>query len=137
MFDTLNKKSGFLGVSGLTSDARGILEAMDNGHEGAKLAFEVFTYRVAKYIGSYMIPLDSLDAIIFTGGIGENSLPIRREILNNLKLLGFVEDEAGNEAARFGNGGIIAKSEMLDAVVMVVPTNEEYVIASQAADFAK
>ncbi|MGF1768470.1 acetate/propionate family kinase [Enterovibrio makurazakiensis] len=136
VFEALNKKSGFLGVSGLTSDARGILEAMENGHEGAKLAFEVFTYRVAKYIGSYLIPLDSLDAIIFTGGIGENSLPIRRQILSNLKLLGFVEDEAGNETARFGNGGIIAKSEMMGAVAIVVPTNEEFVIASQAAGFA-
>lgn len=137
VFETLNKKSGFLGVSGLTSDARGILEAMDNGHEGAKLAFEVFTYRVAKYIGSYMIPLDKLDAIIFTGGIGENSLPIRREILKNLKLLGFVEDEAGNEAARFGKGGIIGKSDLLDAVVMVVPTNEEFVIVSQSVELVK
>ncbi len=134
VFDTLNKKSGFLGVSGLTSDARGILEAMENGHEGAKLAFEVFTYRVAKYIGSYMIPLSNLDAIIFTGGIGENSLPIRREILNNLKLLGFVEDEKGNEDARFGAAGIIAKSAVLDAVAMVIPTNEELVIVQQSVE---
>ncbi len=134
IFDTLNKKSGFLGVSGLTSDARGILEAMENGHEGAKLAFEVFTYRVAKYIGSYMIPLNSLDAVIFTGGIGENSLPIRREILKNLNLLGFVEDEKGNEDARFGNSGVIAKSEILDAVAMVIPTNEEFVIAKQSVE---
>ncbi len=134
VFNTLNKKSGFLGVSGLTSDARGILEAMAKGHEGAKLAFEVFTYRVAKYIGSYLIPLDSLDAIIFTGGIGENSLDIRREILSNLKLLGFVEDEKGNEAARFGNAGIIGKSELLNAVAMVVPTNEEFVIAQQSVE---
>ncbi|TFH90149.1 acetate/propionate family kinase [Vibrio ouci] len=134
VFDTLNKKSGFLGVSGLTSDARGILDAMENGHEGAKLAFEVFTYRVAKYIGSYLIPLSNLDAIIFTGGIGENSLPIRREILNNLKLLGFVEDEKGNEDARFGNAGIIAKSQILDAVAMVIPTNEEFVIAQQSVE---
>ncbi|HGE6025478.1 TPA: acetate/propionate family kinase [Vibrio cholerae] len=134
VFETLNKKSGFLGVSGLTSDARGILEAMENGHEGAKLAFEVFTYRVAKYIGSYLIPLDHLDAIIFTGGIGENSLPIRREILGNLKLLGFVEDEKGNEAARFGKAGIIAKSELLHAVAMVIPTNEEFVIAQQSVE---
>lgn len=132
VFETLNKKSGFLGVSGLTSDARGILEAMADGHEGAKLAFEVFTYRVAKYIGSYMIPLSRLDAIIFTGGIGENSLDIRREILNNLKLLGFVENEQGNEAARFGNAGIIAKSELLGAVAMVIPTNEEFVIVQQS-----
>ena len=134
VFEALNKKSGFLGVSGLTSDARGILEAMEQGHEGAKLAFEVFTYRVAKYIGSYLIPLDSLDAIIFTGGIGENSLPIRREILNNLKLLGFVEDEKGNEEARFGSAGIIAQSEQLGAVAMVIPTNEEYVIARQSVE---
>ncbi|MCG9580898.1 acetate/propionate family kinase [Vibrio tubiashii] len=134
VFDTLNKKSGFLGVSGLTSDARGILEAMAEGHEGAKLAFEVFTYRVAKYIGSYMIPLDSLDAVIFTGGIGENSLDIRREILNNLKLLGFVEDEKGNEEARFGNAGVIATSELLGAVAMVIPTNEEFVIAQQSVE---
>ncbi|MCG9595682.1 acetate/propionate family kinase [Vibrio sp. Isolate25] len=134
VFETLNKKSGFLGVSGLTSDARGILEAMEKGHEGAKLAFEVFTYRVAKYIGSYLIPLNALDAIIFTGGIGENSLPIRREILNNLKLLGFIEDEQGNEDARFGRAGIIAKSDMLNAVAMVIPTNEEFVIAQQSVE---
>jgi len=137
VFNTLNKKSGFLGVSGLTSDARGILEAMAKGHEGAKLAFEVFTYRVAKYIGSYLIPLDSLDAIIFTGGIGENSLDIRREILSNLKLLGFVEDAKGNEAARFGNAGIIGKSELLNAVAMVVPTNEELVIVSQSMELLR
>ncbi|SON53388.1 acetate/propionate family kinase [Vibrio tapetis] len=134
VFDSLNKKSGFLGVSGLTSDARGILEAMEEGHEGATLAFQVFTYRVAKYIASYLAALDSLDGIIFTGGIGENALPIRREILKNLKLLGFVEDEAGNEAARFGAEGVIAKSEMLDAVAMVIPTNEEFVIAQQSVE---
>ncbi|CDT14829.1 acetate kinase [Vibrio coralliirubri] len=132
VFNSLNKESGFLGVSGLTSDARGILEAMEEGHEGAKLAFEVFTYRVSKYIASYLATLDSLDGIIFTGGIGENSLPIRREILNNLKILGFVEDVAGNEGARFGAEGIIAKSEMLDAVAMVIPTNEELVIVKQS-----
>ena len=129
VFEVLNKKSGFLGVSGLTSDARGIQDAMAEGHEGATLAFDVFTYRVAKYIGSYLIPLDHLDAIVFTGGIGENALPIRREILKKLKVLGFVEDEAGDEKARFGEAGVIARSEILDAVAMVVPTNEELVIA--------
>jgi acetate kinase len=134
VFETLNKKSGFLGVSGVTSDARGILQAMEEGHEGAKLAFEVFTYRVAKYIGSYLIPLDRLDAVIFTGGIGENSLDIRREVLKNLSLLGFVEDEKGNEDARFGNSGEIGKSELLDAKVLVIPTNEEWVIAQQSVE---
>ncbi|ALM73053.1 TPA: acetate/propionate family kinase [Vibrio vulnificus] len=134
VFNSLNKASGFLGVSGLTSDARGILEAMEQGHEGATLAFQVFTYRVAKYIASYLAALDSFDGIIFTGGIGENSLPIRREILKNLKLLGFVEDEKGNEDARFGNAGVIATSALLNAVAMVIPTNEEWVIASQSIE---
>ncbi|ELX4139785.1 TPA: acetate/propionate family kinase [Vibrio vulnificus] len=132
VFNSLNKASGFLGVSGLTSDARGILEAMEQGHEGATLAFQVFTYRVAKYIASYLAALDSFDGIIFTGGIGENSLPIRREILKNLKLLGFVEDEKGNEDARFGNAGVIATSALLNAVAMVIPTNEEFVIVQQS-----
>lgn len=134
VFETLNKKSGFLGVSGVTSDARGILEAMEDGHEGAKLAFEVFTYRVAKYIASYLVPLSSLDAIVFTGGIGENALDIRREILNNLSLLGFVEDAAGNEAARFGAAGQIAESALLGAKALVIPTNEEFVIAKQSVE---
>lgn len=130
VFDTLNKKSGFLGVSGLTSDARGILDAMEEGHEGATLAFEVFTYRVAKFISSYMVCLDSLDGIIFTGGIGENSLPIRSKILGYLKLLGYKEDKAANEAARFGASGIITKDG--GPIAMVIPTNEELVIAQDA-----
>ncbi|HDF7649098.1 acetate/propionate family kinase [Vibrio parahaemolyticus] len=134
VFNSLNKASGFLGVSGLTSDARGILEAMEEGHEGAALAFQVFTYRVSKYIASYLAALDSFDGIIFTGGIGENSMPIRREILKNLKLLGFVEDAKGNEDARFGNAGVIATSELLGAKALVIPTNEEWVIASQSVE---
>ncbi|RXQ17401.1 acetate/propionate family kinase [Vibrio parahaemolyticus] len=134
VFNSLNKASGFLGVSGLTSDARGILEAMEEGHEGAALAFQVFTYRVSKYIASYLAALDSFDGIIFTGGIGEKSMPIRREILKNLKLLGFVEDVKGNEDARFGNAGVIATSELLGAKALVIPTNEEWVIAQQSVE---
>lgn len=102
------------------------------GPRRGHIGIQVFTYRVAKYIASYLAALDSFDGIIFTGGIGENSLPIRREILQNLKLLGFVEDEKGNEEARFGKAGVIAKSELLNAVALVVPTNEEWVIASQS-----
>ncbi|MFB9136256.1 acetate/propionate family kinase [Vibrio sp. AK197] len=134
IFSTLNKKSGFLGVSGLTSDARGIMDAVDEGNQRAKLAFDVFTYRVAKYIGSYLVALDSLDAIVFTGGIGENSLPIRAEILKNLKILGFVEDAQGNEAARFGKSGVIGHSELLGAQALVIPTNEELVIAQDCVN---
>lgn len=130
LFTMLNKESGFLGISGLTSDARGILEAVEQGNERAKLALDIFCYRVAKYIGSYLVAVgEGLDAIVFTGGIGENSLPIRREIISYLKVFGFVEDEQGNESARFGNSGQIAQSELLNAVALVIPTNEELVIA--------
>ncbi|WP_105902021.1 acetate/propionate family kinase [Vibrio gangliei] len=135
VFETLNKKSGFLGVSGLTSDARGILEAMEEGHEGAKLAFEVFTYRVAKYIGSYMVALDNLDGIIFTGGIGENALPIRREILRYLKIFGYKENEQADADARFGEEGIITTED--SPVAMVIPTNEEFVIAQESVALMK
>jgi len=130
VFKELNSNSGFLGVSGLTSDCRGIIEAMEEGHEGATLAFEIFTYRVAKYIASYMVALDELDGIIFTGGIGENSLPIRRQILKSLKIFGYREDEAANAEARFGNAGVITQANT--PLAMVIPTNEEWVIAKES-----
>ncbi|QFI38234.1 acetate/propionate family kinase [Moritella marina ATCC 15381] len=132
VYKELNTNSGFMGVSGLTSDCRGIVEAMEQGHKGATLAFQVFTYRVAKYIASYMVALESLDGIIFTGGIGENALPIRREVLAYLKIFGYKEDEKANESARFGNGGLI--TEAGTPAVMVIPTNEEFVIAQQSVE---
>ncbi|PJC87480.1 acetate kinase [Vibrio sp. HA2012] len=136
LFDMLNKKSGFLGISGVTSDARGVLEAMDNGNPRAKLAYDIFTYRVAKYIGSYMVAIgEEIDAIVFTGGIGENSLPIRSEILNYLKVFGYKEDEQGNADARFGESGVITTSDSKLAVV--IPTNEELVIAEQSVALLK
>jgi acetate kinase len=132
VFKELNTNSGFMGVSGLTSDCRGIIEAMEQGHKGATLAFQVFTYRVAKYIASYMVSLESLDGIIFTGGIGENALPIRSEVLGYLKIFGYKEDQEANKAARFGNGGLITVAGT--PAVMVIPTNEEFVIAQQSVE---
>ncbi|PKH08120.1 acetate/propionate family kinase [Moritella sp. Urea-trap-13] len=132
VFKELNTNSGFMGVSGLTSDCRGIIEAMEQGHKGATLAFQVFTYRVAKYIASYMVSLESLDGIIFTGGIGENALPIRSEVLAYLKIFGYKEDLEANKAARFGNGGLITVAGT--PAVMVIPTNEEFVIAQQSVE---
>ncbi|EAS45449.1 acetate/propionate family kinase [Photobacterium profundum] len=130
VFKELNSNSGFLGVSGLTSDCRGVIEAMEEGHVGATLAFEIFTYRVAKYIASYMVALDELDGIIFTGGIGENSLPIRSQILKSLKIFGYREDEAANADARFGKDGVITQANT--PLAMVIPTNEEWVIAKES-----
>ncbi|MGR5282608.1 acetate/propionate family kinase [Photobacterium damselae] len=130
LHDLLVKKSGFLGISGITSDCRGIIEAMEQGNHDAKLAFEVFTYRAAKYIASYMVALDELDGIIFTGGIGENSMPIRSEILRLLKIFGYREDEQANADARFGNSGVITQANT--PLAMVIPTNEEWVIANES-----
>ncbi|HIF9436154.1 TPA: acetate/propionate family kinase [Photobacterium damselae] len=130
LHDLLVKKSGFLGVSGITSDCRGIIEAMEQGNLDAKLAFEVFTYRAAKYIASYMVALDELDGIIFTGGIGENSMPVRSEILRLLKIFGYREDEQANADARFGNSGVITQANT--PLAMVIPTNEEWVIANES-----
>ncbi|UKA12023.1 acetate/propionate family kinase [Photobacterium damselae] len=130
LHDLLVKKSGFLGVSGITSDCRGIIEAMEQGNHDAKLAFEVFTYRAAKYIASYMVALDELDGIIFTGGIGENSMPVRSEILRLLKIFGYHEDEQANADARFGNSGVITQANT--PLAMVIPTNEEWVIANES-----
>ncbi|HIF9112403.1 TPA: acetate/propionate family kinase [Photobacterium damselae] len=130
LHDLLVKKSGFLGVSGITSDCRGIIEAMEQGNHDAKLAFEVFTYRAAKYIASYMVALDELDGIIFTGGIGENSMPVRSEILRLLRIFGYREDEQANADARFGNSGVITQANT--PLAMVIPTNEEWVIANES-----
>ncbi|TVK95701.1 acetate kinase [Shewanella algae] len=126
----LNKQSGLLGISELTNDCRGIEEGYAEGHKGATLALEIFCYRLAKYIASYTVPLDRLDAVVFTGGIGENSDIIRKKVLELLSIFNFQVDDERNLAARFGNGGIITKDE--GTLAMVIPTNEEWVIAEDA-----
>ncbi|BCV40540.1 acetate kinase [Shewanella algae] len=126
----LNKQSGLLGISELTNDCRGIEEGYAEGHKGATLALEIFCYRLAKYIASYTAPLGRLDAVVFTGGIGENSDIIRKKVLELLSIFNFQVDDERNLAARFGNGGIITKDE--GTLAMVIPTNEEWVIAEDA-----
>lgn len=133
--NTLNKKSGLLGLSGKTSDFRGVIEGLEQGDEQCQQAFDIYCYRLAKYIASYYVAVGKVDALIFTGGIGENSMPMRCAVLKLLEGFGFVEDEAGNAAARFGNSGLITKAGSTKA--FVIPTNEELVIAQGAAEFAK
>lgn len=125
----LNKESGLLGLSGESNDLRTLQELQDAGNEAAKLALDIFCYRVAKMIASYSAALTELDGLIFTGGIGENSLLVRKQVLNHLGLLGFAEDSAKNEATRFGASGNIAKDNTRPC--WVIPTNEEWVIAEQ------
>jgi len=133
--DLLNKQSGLLGISELSNDCRTLENAAQEGHEGAKLALEIFCYRLAKYIAGYMIATPSLDAITFTGGIGENSSLIRQTTLEYFAHLGFALDSEKNEAMRFGaKGDISAASSRYP--IFVIPTNEEWVIAKEAASFA-
>ncbi|WP_298773930.1 acetate kinase [uncultured Shewanella sp.] len=126
----LNNQSGLLGISELTNDCRGIEEGYEAGHKGATLALEIFCYRLAKYIASYTVPLTRLDAVVFTGGIGENSDVIRKKVLDALAIFHFNVDNARNQAARFGKQGVITSDN--SPIAMVIPTNEEWVIAQDA-----
>lgn len=133
--ETLVKKSGLLGLTGVTSDCRYSEDNYENpSHPEAKRALDVYSYRLAKYIGAYMAALgdDYLDAIAFTGGIGENSAQVRRLTLNHLKLFGIKIDEERNLAARFGNEGVITADDSKFKAI-VLPTNEELVIAQDTA----
>jgi acetate kinase len=128
--DVFNKQSGLLGISQLSNDCRIIEEQAVAGHAGASLALEVFCYRLAKYIASYTVPLGRLDALVFTGGIGENSDLIREKVLSQLSIFGFELDKEANLTARFGQQGQISTDN--GPKVMVIPTNEELVIALDA-----
>lgn len=130
--DILNKESGLMGISELSSDCRVIEEESLNGHEGAVLALEMFSYRLAKYVASMAVAAGGLDALVFTGGIGENSDIIREKVLNYCAFLGFSVDKDANTAARFGKAGVItAAGSKVKAVV--IPTNEELMIAQDTA----
>jgi len=122
-----NKKSGLLGVSGLSNDVRTLLKAADEGHRRARLALEMFAYRVRKYIGAYLAVLNGADAIVFTGGIGENAAPVRERICAGLDRLGVILAPDRNDSARATEAVISAEGSPVR--VMVVPTNEELEIA--------
>ena len=130
--DMLNKQSGLLGISELSNDCRAIEEAAEQGHEGALLALEVFSYRLAKYVAAMAVAAGGLDALVFTGGIGENSSLIRAKVVNYCAFLGLQLDEEKNLAARFGNAGVIT-ADNGGAVAVVIPTNEELMIAQDTA----
>ncbi|WP_426841487.1 acetate kinase [Glaesserella parasuis] len=134
--ETLVKKSGLLALTEVTSDCR-YVEDNYATHAEAKRAMDVFCYRLAKYIGSYMAALgdDHLDAIVFTGGIGENAGPVRELTLNYLKLFGIKVDSEKNTAARFGKSGEITAADSAFRA-FVIPTNEELVIAQDTARLA-
>lgn len=122
----LNKHSGLLGISGLTSDMREIISEKKSGNKQADLAFQVFTYRIKKYIGSYAAAMGGLDALVFTGGIGENSPDVRAESCKGLDFLGIKIDDDKNNLTVSEK---VISAESSKVKVLALPTNEELVIA--------
>ncbi|MBR4128389.1 MAG: acetate/propionate family kinase, partial [Bacteroidaceae bacterium] len=128
MSDLLNKESGVLGISGVSSDMREVKDAADNGNERAKLALEMYSHRIKKYIGSYAAIMGGVDVIVFTAGVGEHQWDIRYNSVSGLEFLGVKLDEAKN-LKNFGEEEIISAEDSRVKVV-VVPTDEELMIAS-------
>ncbi len=129
----LNRESGLLGLSGLSNDMRSVTEAAAGGHARAKLALDVFAYRIKKYIGSYLAVLGGAEAIVFTGGIGENNGAMRAAATTGLEELGVKIDAEKNAKAR-GEADVSAADSRVK--ILVVPTNEELVIARDTAEIA-
>lgn len=124
----LNKHSGLYGLSGVSSDMREIQKACADGNRRAKVAFDIFCYRITKYIGAYAAAMGGVDAVTFTGGIGENSAEVREQALAGLSFLGIELDVEKNRNLPRGEEVIITTPASRVAVA-VVPTNEERVIA--------
>jgi acetate kinase len=132
--ELLNEKSGLLGLSGESNDMRTLLESRERGSARALLAIEVFCYRLAKGVLGLCAGLDRVDALVFTGGIGEHAAPVREQTLSQLRVLGAEVDSALNaEHGRSAQGRITRASSSL--LALVIPTNEELVIAREAVRF--
>lgn len=130
----LNKKSGVLGISGVSSDFRDLYKASNEGNERAKLAVEVFSYRTAKYIGSYIAAMNGVDAIVFTAGLGENNIVVREQVLNHFGYMGITLDKEANQIR--GEEKIISTPDS-KVTVAVIPTNEELAIAHETVALLK
>ena len=126
--DYLNKNSGILGVSGISSDFRDLIKAKDEGHKRAQLALNIFAYRVKKYICEYVGVMGGIDALIFTAGVGENNAYIREAITNNLDIFGIKMDKKKNNAAK---GEADVSKDRSNVRILIIPANEELEIARQ------
>ena len=133
MSDLLNKKSGLLGVSGVSSDDRDVTKAANEGNARAQLAHKILRYEIAKFIGGYYVALGGCDAIVFTAGLGENQYPHRIAVGEKLKCFGVEIDSKKNEETKGGKGGEISTPNS-KIKVFVIPTNEELVIARETKD---
>lgn len=134
MLDILNKKSGFLGVSGLSSDMRDVEIAAEKGNEQAKIALDLLTFGIKKYIGSYAAVMGGVDAIVFTAGIGENAIELRRDVMLGMEFLGAEIDLEKNKVR--GKECDVSKDDS-KVRILVIPTNEELVIARDTLELVK
>jgi acetate kinase len=128
----MNKHSGLIGISGVSSDMRQIIKEAGEGHKNCRLALDIFCYRLRKYIGAYATALGGLDAIVFTGGIGQNARPVRVQTCEDLGFMGVQVDAEANEACDGKTEACISKPNS-PVQVWVIPTNEELVIARDTA----
>lgn len=129
----LNKECGVAGISGVSSDFRDLTKAASEGNERAKLALDVFSYDVKKYIGSYIAALGGLDCLVFTAGIGENTSQVRKAVCENMEYFGIAIDEDKNEQKNDGSIHDITAAGA-KVKVLVIPTNEELVIARETKE---
>jgi len=130
MSDYMNKKCGFLGVSGISSDSRDIEAAIREGNHRADLAANILAYQVQKYIGSYTAAMNGLDAIVFTAGMGENNPELRERACSNMEYFGIEIDREVNAAAHHQSNVVKLSTENSKVAVYLIPTNEELVIAN-------
>ena len=134
--NVLNKSSGLLGVSGISSDCRDICEAAERGNKRAQLTLDILIHHIKKIIGSYIAEMNGVDAIVFTAGIGENDKMIREEVCKNMNWLGIeIDKDVNNSTPRGEFADITAKGAMVK--VYVIPTNEEYMIALDTKNLTK
>jgi acetate kinase len=132
--DFLNKKSGVLGVSGVSSDFRDIQEAAESGNDRAKLALDIFCYRVKRFIGDYIAIMNGVDAVVFTAGIGENNDYVRREVLTDMDFLGIKIDQEKNKTR---GEEVDISAEDAKVRTLIIPTNEELAIARETVELVK
>ena len=132
--EMLNKKSGLLGLSGVSSDMREVLKAAGEEQPRALLALKAYCYRVRKYIGAYVASMGGLDTVIFTGGIGQGSAEVRALALQGLECMGVLLDAQRNRDARGFDEVCRISTDDSKVTVLVVPTDEERMIAHHTAD---
>ncbi len=130
MSDFMNKKCGFLGVSGFSSDSRDIEEAIVEGNKKAELTANILAYQIKKYIGSYTAAMNGLDAIVFTAGLGENNPQLRERVCTNMEYYGIEIDREVNAKALRQPNIVKLSTDNSKVQVYLIPTNEEYMIAS-------